>query len=202
MGVLMAAPLSVPTPIDGLTPDNTLGGVYLAIYDAGGAGASGLMDDLHDGYYPPSVIHVNGYPYRLESDKSIWKHLRKYVGSTDYFYGRWKQHRRGPKYNGSPQIWEVIQGCSQSVAFSVIHDDKDLERGFIHTSGASKDSRGENILCARKIDPTCLYCQQGWGLSYQNRDFIPRFHNIWDDADKCWIEFDAREGKVTGVRHI
>ena len=189
--------LTVPTPIDNLTPDNTPGGVYKALYDTyGPTGTDSIINSLRGG---------------------ICKHTRSYIGSTNFFYGRWKQHRRGPKHHGSKRIWEAINKWQVAVAFSVLHPNEDLEDAFIHTSGMvtpyDKESyHGDgkdinnyhtgNILHTEIPDDQCGFCAEHWGITLENRNFVPRYHNIWDPKERTWTQYDLAEHSILSVRQL
>ena len=207
--------LSVPRPVDGLEPGTTRGGVYKAIWDYAYFDNTSLMADLHDCYGACRWEHSDkphpAFPNELYRATCIWKHLVTYIGSTNYFYGRWKQHRRGPKHQGSERIWqalhiwedeEINQVGGAPVAFSVIHPNEELEDGFIHTSGVAKDDKTGNILHIKNPGRECVYCKNGWGITHENRCFIPRFHNIWNPNDRTWTEYDASLNRTIAVREI
>ena len=200
--------LTVPAPLDGLTPDNTEGGVYKAMWDYA-ADAELLMIDLHDGYghcrcgwnHEGTASDNPDDPDKHYIPAGIWKHLVTYIGATNYFYGRWKQHRRGPDHHGSARIAGALDGGA-AIAFSVIHHNEELEDAFIHTSGVAKDDKTGNILHIDRPDRHCPYCAVSWNITHQNRCFIARYHHIWDGRERSWLHYDAAKDEVTSVRKL
>ena len=53
----------------------------------------------------------------------------------------------------------------------------------------------------RKSEKDCPWCAARWGITSENRGFIPDFHKTWDPSTRTWIQWNTYDG-ICAVRQI